>query len=120
MTRIASVSALAVAAVVVLVIAVSGGGRSTYDLQMRLRGTDLDQVLDVLDQNTRARLAVLLNEAGQAFTGRRQDFGDLLNQLPSALSDGTALLGQLVNDNHSLASLITNSNGFVGQVNSHS
>jgi virulence factor Mce-like protein len=78
--------------------------------------TDLDQVLNVLDQNTRARLAVLINEAGLGFAGRQQDFSHLLNQLPSALSDGNALLSQLVSDNHTLGSLLASSNGFVSEL----
>jgi phospholipid/cholesterol/gamma-HCH transport system substrate-binding protein len=36
--------------------------------------TDLDQVLAVLDNDTRTRLAILINEAGATFTGRRDDF----------------------------------------------
>lgn len=78
--------------------------------------TDLDQVLDVLDQNTRARLAVLINEAGASFIGRKADFSHLLQQLPNALSDGTTLLGQLVSDNHTLGSLLSNSNAFISSV----
>ena len=75
--------------------------------------TDLDQVLDVLDQNTRARLAVLINEAGASFIGRRADFSNLLKELPNALSDGTTLLGQFVSDNHTLGNLLSSSNAFL-------
>jgi ABC-type transporter Mla subunit MlaD len=79
-------------------------------------GTDLDQVLDVLDPSTRARLAVLIDETGTALTGRRADFSSLLEQLPPSIEDANALLSQLVSDNHTLADLVTNSDQFVSQV----
>jgi phospholipid/cholesterol/gamma-HCH transport system substrate-binding protein len=78
--------------------------------------TDLDQVLDVLDPSTRARLAILIDEAGTAFTGRKADFSLLLQQLPHSLTDANALLGQLVSDNHTLADLVTSSDQFVSQI----
>jgi phospholipid/cholesterol/gamma-HCH transport system substrate-binding protein len=78
--------------------------------------TDLDQVLDVLDTGTRARLTVLINEAGAAFTGRRQDFSALLKELPSSLSRGTAMLDRLVADHRTLADLLARSDRFVDTV----
>src|SRR5204863_7569850 len=44
--------------------------------------TDLDQVIGVRDADTRAQLAVLINEAGAAMIGRRADFNALLGELP--------------------------------------
>jgi ABC-type transporter Mla subunit MlaD len=79
-------------------------------------GTDLDQVLDVLDPSTRARLAVLIDETGTALTGRRADFSTLLEQLPPSIQDANALLSELVSDNHTLADLVTSSDQFVSQV----
>jgi phospholipid/cholesterol/gamma-HCH transport system substrate-binding protein len=78
--------------------------------------TDLDQVLDVLDADTRARLGILINEAGIAFTGRRQDFNSLLDSLPHAETKARVLLGRLVADNHTLADALTTSDRFVGTV----
>jgi virulence factor Mce-like protein len=78
--------------------------------------TDLDQVLDVLDSSTRMRLALLINEAGTAFTGRRGDFSQLLGQLPHSLVDANALLSQLVSDNHTLAHVVATGNQFVAEV----
>jgi virulence factor Mce-like protein len=78
--------------------------------------TDLDQVLNVLDDSTRARLTVLVNEAGAAFADRRWDVASLLQQLPSSLTQGTALLRRLVADHHSLADLVTRTDGFVNAV----
>jgi phospholipid/cholesterol/gamma-HCH transport system substrate-binding protein len=78
--------------------------------------TDLDQVLNVLDADTRARLGILINEAGVAFTGRRQDFNNLLDSLPHAETKARVLLGRLVADNHTLADTLTTSDRFVGTV----
>jgi virulence factor Mce-like protein len=78
--------------------------------------TDLDQVLDVLDPSTRARLAIMIDEAGTALTGRRADFSSLLKQLPPVLQDANTLLSQMVSDNHTLADLVTSSDQFVTQI----
>jgi phospholipid/cholesterol/gamma-HCH transport system substrate-binding protein len=80
--------------------------------------TDLDQVLDVLDAGTRARLAILIDEAGTALTGRRQDFGAMMEQLAPSVAAGRAILSRLVGDTHTLAHLVTTSDRFVTQVNS--
>jgi ABC-type transporter Mla subunit MlaD len=79
--------------------------------------TDLDQVLDVLDASTRARLAILVGEAGTALTGRRVDLSTVLGQLPRSLSDAQALLAQLVGDNHTLGHLVSTSDQFLTDVN---
>jgi phospholipid/cholesterol/gamma-HCH transport system substrate-binding protein len=78
--------------------------------------TDLDQVLDVLDADTRARLTILINEAGGAMTGRRADVSELLHELPTSMASATRLLNRLVGDNQTLADLMTNSDRFVAQV----
>jgi phospholipid/cholesterol/gamma-HCH transport system substrate-binding protein len=78
--------------------------------------TDLDQVLGVLDASTRARLAILINEAGTALTGRRADLSQILGQLPPSLTDATALLGRLVSDNHTLAHVVATSGQFVSAI----
>jgi phospholipid/cholesterol/gamma-HCH transport system substrate-binding protein len=80
--------------------------------------TDLDQVLDVLDPSTRARLAILIDETGSALTGRRADFSELMGELPHSLVDANALLSRMVSDNHTLADLVTSSDQFVTQVTS--
>jgi virulence factor Mce-like protein len=75
--------------------------------------TDLDQVLDVLDTPTRERLAILINEAGTALTGRHADFSELLTRLPPSLETATHLLNDVVSDNHTLAGLIQDSDRFL-------
>jgi phospholipid/cholesterol/gamma-HCH transport system substrate-binding protein len=75
--------------------------------------TDLDQVLSVLDADTRARLTVLVNEAGAALLGRQADVSLLLKELPPSLVAGTQLLDELSTDNETLARLVSNSDGLV-------
>jgi virulence factor Mce-like protein len=77
---------------------------------------DLDQVLDVLTPDVRTRLGILINEAGQAFTGRRADFSEMLEQLPPDLSDGTELLNGISTDNRSLVNLVQTSDSFVSEL----
>lgn len=77
---------------------------------------DLDQVLDVLSPDVRTRLGILVNEAGQAFTGRRADFSQMLEQLPGDFNAGTSLLNGIAADNHTLADLVQTSDGFVTQL----
>jgi phospholipid/cholesterol/gamma-HCH transport system substrate-binding protein len=78
--------------------------------------TDLDQVFDTLTPDVRARLAILINEAGLAFTGRRADFNQMLAQLPPDFNAGTQLLSGISTDNHTLAALVQNSDGFISQL----
>lgn len=78
--------------------------------------TDLDQVVDVLDAPTRADLAVLLNEAGLAVAGRRADVSAILRQIPLSFTAATRLLTQLVQDNHTLADAVSNSDQFITRI----
>lgn len=78
--------------------------------------SDLDQLLSTLDPDTRSRLAVLLNEAGLAFDGRKVDFKMLLDELGPALASGSDLIGQLTQDNQALGNLLTTSDRFIGSV----
>ncbi|MCW3014777.1 MAG: organic solvent transporter substrate-binding protein [Solirubrobacterales bacterium] len=78
--------------------------------------TDLDQVLGALDDDTRVRLTILINQAGQAFTNRRGDFAQLLYRLPSSFTDLTRLLDDLAADDHTHGELVTGSDRFLDQV----
>jgi len=77
--------------------------------------TDLDQVLSVLDADTRTRATILLNELGVAAAGRRFDIGELVRQFPRGFVDATAVLHQVKSDNHSLRDLLQHSDGFVAE-----
>lgn len=78
--------------------------------------TDLDQVLNVLDTDTRTRLAILLSESGLAVQGREQDLSDMIRELPVSVADATELLNQLSADNTTLARLMAESDRFVGEI----
>jgi phospholipid/cholesterol/gamma-HCH transport system substrate-binding protein len=82
--------------------------------------TDLDQVLDVLAPDTRSRLTVLIDEAGAAFVGRREDFSALLAELPNSLSAGAELLGRLDGENATLSDLVAHSDGFISRLDTQS
>jgi phospholipid/cholesterol/gamma-HCH transport system substrate-binding protein len=71
---------------------------------------DLDDVLNMLDADTRARLRILINESGIALSGRGADFNTLLAQLPPDLGQAQQLLGQVASENASLQNLITQGN----------
>lgn len=79
--------------------------------------TDLDQVLNTLDANTRARLGILMNEAGLALTGRQDDVSLLLGELPHTLPEITTLLRRITADNHSLADVVDAGDRFLARVN---
>lgn len=79
-------------------------------------GTDLDQVLNVLDADTRTRLAIFINEAGAAVTGRRADFNKLLDDLQPALGDATTLLDELAGDNRTLGNLVSTTDRYIERV----
>jgi ABC-type transporter Mla subunit MlaD len=79
--------------------------------------TDLDQIINVFDTSTRQRLAILINETGIAVAGRRSDVSATLRQLPLSAEAATSLLTQLVQDNHTLAGVVANSNQFIARIN---
>lgn len=68
--------------------------------------TDLDQVFDVLDADTRTRAMILLNEAGSAVVGRRVDIRTLIREFPIGLVDGTRVLRRLDADDEQLGRLV--------------
>lgn len=71
--------------------------------------TDLDQVLDILDPDTRVRLGILLNEAGLAVDGRRADVTKLIAQLPGGLDDVKRVVDAVNSDNRALRRLLNDS-----------
>jgi virulence factor Mce-like protein len=81
--------------------------------------TDLDQIVDVLNQPTRVDLQLMLTEAGVAVAGRQADVSAILRQFPLSLTAATKLFQGLVTDNHSLADFIANSNAFIERVNAN-
>jgi phospholipid/cholesterol/gamma-HCH transport system substrate-binding protein len=79
--------------------------------------TELDQIVGVLNGGTRARLAILLREAGVAVAGRRSDIGAILRQFPLSLTAATTLLRTMVQNTHTLADLVARSDQFISRMN---
>lgn len=63
---------------------------------------ELDDILNMLDVDTRQRLGILINETGVALAGRGADFNTLLSQLPSSLEETEKLLEQVHAENVAL------------------
>ncbi|HYF24387.1 MAG TPA: MlaD family protein [Baekduia sp.] len=78
--------------------------------------TDLDEVLAVLAPDVRARLRVLLNEAGAAVVGRGADIGRLLDTLPPTVAKATAVVDRVAADTATLERLLVRSDEVVGDL----
>ena len=63
---------------------------------------ELDDVLNMLDLDTRQRLGIVINEVGVAMTKRGTDFNQLLAQLPPSLHETEKLLEQIGAENRAL------------------
>ncbi|UTI65420.1 MCE family protein [Paraconexibacter antarcticus] len=63
---------------------------------------ELDDILNMLDADTRTRLGILINEVGVGLEGRGADFNKLLAQLPPSLDDTAKLLKQIRGQNAAL------------------
>jgi len=74
---------------------------------------DLDEVLDVLDAPTRARLAILINQAGIALTGRKVDLNRMLAVAPRSFDRATSLLTALNTDNAAIGRLVDQTDRFL-------
>jgi phospholipid/cholesterol/gamma-HCH transport system substrate-binding protein len=81
-----------------------------------LETTDLDQLLNTFDADTRTRLAILINETGTAFAGRKMDFSTFLRDFAPALNSGGKVLNELTTDNRALTNLVDTSDAFVAEL----
>lgn len=77
-----------------------GSGRvlpsgATIPLSHTGQSVGFDQVLDTLDPSTRARLRILINEAGIGLLGQGSNLNQLLAALPPSLAGADALLHQV-------------------------
>jgi virulence factor Mce-like protein len=68
---------------------------------------ELDDVLNTLDAGTRARLRILINEAGTALAGRGADFNALLGALPGALDDTRRVVDDVNSENARVRRMIS-------------
>lgn len=101
-------------------VKVEGGDRSdaapsghVYEREQVRETSDLDELLAALDPDTRTRLAIVLDQAGKAFAGRRADFEGLLTDFAPALSSGAGVLDQLASDNDALTNLLDRSDRYI-------
>jgi len=78
--------------------------------------TDLDQVLAVLDADTRTRVKILLDEAGEAVLGRRVDVAEVLEEFPAGMRDATRVLEQIEADDKTIRDVLVRSDRFLAEV----
>jgi phospholipid/cholesterol/gamma-HCH transport system substrate-binding protein len=76
----------------------------------------VDQILNVLDPGTRARLRILINEAGVGLLGQGSNLNQLLAALPNSLSASGALLGQIRSADTQLQDLIIRGDRVLAQL----
>lgn len=82
---------------------------TTIPLSRTSAATDLDQVLDAFNPDTRQATAVFLSEEGNALLGRGRDLATLLGRLPTSLGAAQQLLAGLGHDNAALGRLVDQS-----------
>jgi ABC-type transporter Mla subunit MlaD len=78
---------------------------------------ELDEILNMLDVNTRTRLRILIDEAGIGLAGRGADFNTLLSQLPPNLDQARQLLAGVASQNATLQNLIVEGHRVTAAVN---
>jgi phospholipid/cholesterol/gamma-HCH transport system substrate-binding protein len=78
--------------------------------------TELDDVLNALDDDTRKALAVFLAEQGQALVGRGGDLAAMLARMPRALDDARRLVAELGSNSRALGDLVERTDRIVASV----
>jgi phospholipid/cholesterol/gamma-HCH transport system substrate-binding protein len=78
-------------------------------LEKTSRPVELDDVLNVLQPDVRARMRILINEAGISMAGRSADFNATLDALPPALDQSQDLIADFSADDRRLKALIEQS-----------
>ncbi|MDX8151794.1 MlaD family protein [Patulibacter brassicae] len=89
---------------------------STIPLRRTASPVELDDVLNALGPDVRARLRILVNEAGVALAGRGADLNALLAHLPPALDELGRTVDDLGRDNARMRRLIVAGERVVGDV----
>jgi len=69
--------------------------------------TELDDVLNTLDPDTRTGLRLLVSEAGTALAGHGTDFNAVLDDLPPALDKAREVVQEVAQENERLDQLVT-------------
>jgi len=83
--------------------AIPSGG--TLPVQDTASPVDLDQVMDLFDPQTRARIQTLTREGGAALQGRGSDLNLLLSTLPAVMQDMSAVTGKIAQQDQQLSEL---------------
>jgi len=79
---------------------------------------ELDDVINILEPDTRGALRILINEAGIAMAGRGADFNRTLDELPRALDSANRLVSDIDEENASLERAIVSGDRVIAAVNS--
>jgi phospholipid/cholesterol/gamma-HCH transport system substrate-binding protein len=82
---------------------IASGG--TLPLQDTASPVDLDQVMDLFDPQTRARIQTLTREGGKALDGRGSDLNLFLQALPKIVDDSSAVTGKIAEQDQQLSAL---------------
>lgn len=78
---------------------------------------ELDDVINILDPDTRGALRLIINEAGVAMMGRGADFNKTLDELPRALDSARAVVTDIDDENRSLEQAIVSGDRVIDSVN---
>ncbi|PTL59551.1 MlaD family protein [Paraconexibacter algicola] len=78
---------------------------------------ELDDVINVLDPDTRGRLRLLINEAGVALAGRGADFNKTLDELPRAIDSAERVVTDIDDENEALERAIVSGDRVISEVN---
>ncbi|WP_205699631.1 MlaD family protein [Conexibacter sp. SYSU D00693] len=89
---------------------------TTIPLRETGSAVELDDVLNVLDPQVRARVRILINEAGVALAGRGADFNGLLQSFPPALDELHRTIADLGADTAQMRRLIVQGRRVMGAV----
>lgn len=77
---------------------------------------ELDDVLNILDPGTRARLRILINEAGVGLDGQGTNFNQTLQQLPPALDQTQQVVNEVAGQDQVLKDLISQSDAVISTI----
>jgi phospholipid/cholesterol/gamma-HCH transport system substrate-binding protein len=91
---------------------------TTIPISRTSRPVELDDVLNTLQPDVRARLRIFINEAGIALTGRGTDLNKTIDELPSALDQTTELVNSFSKENGVLGDLIERSDRVLARFSS--
>ncbi|NKQ54244.1 MCE family protein [Amycolatopsis sp. K13G38] len=94
-------------------------GNREIDLQHNLGATDLDNVLNVFDPQTRDKLSSALRELGNGVAGQSQNLHDVLEKAPPILNDVGAITNALASPQADLPRLLNSVNDIAGAFSGH-